>query len=132
MLSSFPCSTMFKFVGSSKVLCRWKDYSKVLVNLDTNSRITIGDIITLLPSNSIKAICRGGLSPEKCSEWNSTISANVTVTPPDDPLIPTVVLTAPNIVGKCDNISIDVSASLGSGGRYWQSTKFHVYNRQVS
>ena len=128
LLSSFPCSTLFKFVGSSEVLCQWKDYSKVLVSLKTKSRVTIGDGIMLLPSNGIKAICRG----KGCSSWNSTLSANVTVTPPDDPLIPNVALTAPNIVDICDNINIDVSASLGSGGRPWELVKFYVYNRQVS
>ena len=133
LLSSFPCSMLFKFVGSSEVSCQWKDYSKVLVSLKTESRVTIGDKIMLLPSNGIKAICRGG-SPndEVCSKWNSTLSANVTVTPPDDPLIPNVALTAPNIVDMCDNINIDVSDSLGSGGRPWKSYKFYVYNRQVS
>ena len=133
LLSSFPCSMLFKFVGSSKVLCQWKDYSKVLVTLNTESRVTIDDGIMLLPSNGIKAICRGGSNAiQKCSTWNSTLSANVTVTPPDDPLTPYVTLTAPNIVDICDSISIDVSASLGSGGRPWKSVKFYVYNRQVS
>jgi hypothetical protein len=52
--------------------------------------------------------------------------ANVTIQPPAVILYPTVVLSLPTELSACNSLTVDLSASTGSGGRLWMAVVFTV------
>jgi hypothetical protein len=48
------------------------------------------------------------------------------------PIVPTVAITGPSIIGPCDALPLDISSSTGSGGRSWASVVFEVSGSTVN
>jgi hypothetical protein len=62
----------------------------------------------------IKAACPAS---SDCSLWPSNQATSVTALPPPRPLLPSPTVTYPQRVSACQTLSLDASASSGSGGR---------------
>lgn len=115
--SLFPCSFLFNFDGTMSALCQWLTPSSVTVYLGSGATLLPGGGFEVLPS-VIKAQCPPNID---CSLWNSTSSISVVILPPAHALSPTVVITAPSVIGSCAALTVDVSNSVGAGGRPWAS-----------
>lgn len=50
----------------------------------------------------------------------------ITVDPPEVSLVPIVILNLPTQSGACNNLTVDISASTGSGGRSWTDVTWNV------
>ena len=103
---AFPCSYLFAFPGYASSVCQWVDSSNVLVTLDAFD----------VRENLLRAACVNGVD---CSGWNASVTSSVNVEPPADPVLPTVLITAPSIINSCSGFTLDLTNSIGASGREW-------------
>ena len=120
------CSDYFTLSGlTSSTRCVWvDDFSIDIFASGANGPVVAGTVA--VKANMIKAKCTIPVINGGCTTWNSTSAASVTIAPPTEPLRPSVVIAGPSQVGACDDVSIDITRSSGSGGRPWSSITFTV------
>jgi hypothetical protein len=99
--NSFSCSELFDFNFASSASCLWVNNTYIRV---TSTHLLPDDTITLL-------------SPKVETIHLST---------PTTALYPQLVLTLPNIISSCANITIDATASTGNGNRPFSNIEWHV------
>jgi REJ domain len=129
-MPSWPCSSLFDFVGANATQCTWLDSKTVQIassplegEIETGPLLLVGNIVRLM-AGKIKAFCAG--SGPSCG-LNPTAAAGQTKTlPPVNPLAPTVIVTTPNVLGACSDLSVDATESYGSGGRLYTSLSWNV------
>eukprot|EP01038_Epipyxis_sp_PR26KG_P015242 gene15242-20544_t len=119
----FVCSMIgLYFTGITGASCYWTDNQHISIYL---SSLIVGSNITVLLNNSITSQCLGTLS-DNCSQLSFMDKQTVHVTVPANPRLPVITINGPVSISKCDDILIDLSSSIGSGGRRWQSIIFSV------
>lgn len=69
----------------------------------------------MLLGSKIKARCASGST--LCSQYTYSATANVTITKPTSPLVPSPVLSYASTISSCAAMVVDASGSTGSGGR---------------
>ena len=137
----WSCDRLFTFTANNNTLCSWTSnkvvkgvFSKVIP-----TSLKPGDPISINPG-ILRAACRAGTFCQanqfaQAQIKRNTMSATdevvvvrhtVTVLPPAVPLVPTLVLSIASQLGACNDLSIDLSASEGTGGRHWASVVFTV------
>ena len=104
------------FLGSEPQ-CTWPELHLLRITFGSNPIIVPGDVLVLRDEKL-----------QSYHDWSSLFSNNQTsiVVEPDKPTTPTITLNAPSAVGLCDDLFLDASASMGSGGRHM------VYNYSVA
>jgi REJ domain len=129
-MPSWPCSSLFDFVGANATQCTWLDSKTVQIassplegEIETGPLLLVGNIVRLM-AGKIKAFCAG--SGPSC-ELNPAAAASQTKTlPPVNPLAPTVIVTTPNVLGACSDLSVDGTESYGNGGRMYAALSWNV------
>lgn len=120
---NFPCDALFSFVGVAKTQCTFLSPKVVQIFSTTNldSFPLPNDIITLL-SNTVKPYCKGS---EECSSYaylpSQSMAARVLYKVEVSPAI-----TAPNQISAGSSLTLDLSSSVGRGGRRWASIVWTV------
>ena len=128
--NAFRCGQLLYFPGFESASCRWASPSAISiisayqVGVGEEGLLLVNSTVTLLPDNGIKAECTK--SAAVCAEWKASNSSSVVVAAPANPVLPKVVLSLPSEVDSCGEISIDVSASTGTGGRPWFTPVFSL------
>ncbi|RYG94250.1 hypothetical protein EON65_57795, partial [archaeon] len=134
----FPCDRLLAFVMNQTAICRFTSASSIrisqsplaaLYNLDGSaiSFLFVGTPITLLNSASpLTAACDGGRSIQACSQWARVPLVTVFVQPPLYVNPPFVVISSPDLVSSCQALTLDLTASSGSGGRAWRNVSVRV------
>jgi hypothetical protein len=112
----FSCDKMFIFRGSKSSQCSVSDSTSIRILLDTNSIILVGNSITLLPG----VVYSSGseflyASTQAVTLMNSLVVQN-----------PIVIMNAKTTLNVCEDLIIDLSTSLGSGGRSWAKITLFV------
>ena len=124
----FSCDILFEFDGiSSTSTCRWVDSATIhiLIGSSTgtgNQSIRPGSHIIVLGGKLIQAKCLSS----SCSYDKYNVRRRLTIQGPVSPITPTISISASNVVGECDDISLDLSGSSGSGGRDWVNQSVSV------
>jgi hypothetical protein len=125
----FSCDILFKFddISSSTSICRWVDSSTIhiLIGSSTgtmNLSIRPGSHIIVLGGKLIQAKCLSS----SCSYDKFITRKRLTIQGPVSPITPTISISASSVVGECDDISLDLSGSSGSGGRDWVNQSVSV------
>ena len=128
--ATWPCDRLFTFIGASLSKCSWVSAITVSVSfpvvLDAASSakyLRAGDAVTLR-SSLLRAYCSG--SVRTCALNPSSNANSFTVQVPLNPDQPTIVITAPNHIGACSDLSIDATASYGNGGRIYSAVVWTV------
>jgi hypothetical protein len=129
-MPSWPCSSLFDFVGANTTQCSWLDSKTVQIasspvsdEIETGPLLLVGNVVRLM-AGKIKAFCTG--SDSSC-ELNPAAAASQTKTlPPVNPLAPTVIVTTPNVLGACSDLSVDGTESYGNGGRMYAALSWNV------
>ena len=117
----FNCDKLLSFPSITGTSCSWSSSSLLTVRLGSSAAVNINDKVTIL-GNKIKPKCT--MLPYKCQNYNSTVEASLLVSQPIVPLRPLIkILTSP-LINNCDDLSMDLSASRGSGGRDWTNVTF--------
>ena len=119
---NFICSNLFTFVGAGTTKCQWTDSSTVVAYISGESGVIVGDAVSLLPSK-LKAECPSAVN---CSGWKYSSAESKSVQLPLNPIVPSVVISSPAIIGECDDLTLDLSGSSGAAGRAWKSIVFTV------
>jgi hypothetical protein len=121
--SSVMCSSYLSFTGASAIPCYWTSRSTVVAVLSANSsavsKLVRGSNVTLV-KQVIKPYCTGTL---KCQYANAS---TVHVLAPSSAQVPVVTLQAASVLGACNDLTIDPTATTGQGGRSWSSVSWRV------
>lgn len=119
----FVCTGAFQFLGAESASCRWTSPMIMVAYLGPSAVLLPGDNVTT-PSRTLKTICT--TSAKRCLTWPFSPSMTVSVLPAAAPVKPTVVISAPAMIGKCASLTLDLSGSSGTGGRSWSLSRFSV------
>jgi hypothetical protein len=131
------CSKLFHFITSSPSpiapslpsRCLWVNEKSL--EMYSVSALNVGDVIEL-KKNVLKARCTSRVDP-LCASWPFSLHHNITISVDPNLLSPVVVtLNLPKELGACDDLSLDLSSSVGSGGRDWKSISFTISNYSSS
>ena len=88
--------------------CSWQEQHVLKITFGSNPTLVPGDTLYL---REAKVQSAHDLASLFASNQSSVVLA------PNKPTVPLVVLSAPDQVGVCDDLTLDASATLGSGGR---------------
>jgi len=121
--NQFVCSQLLEFVNSSIAICSWLDSSHISIYPGPDSQLTVASSIGLKGA-TLKSFCT--TSAFSCGSWTFAAPSTVAIQTPTSPLVPTVTLSTPTLIGSCADLTIDLSNSIGSGGRSWKSLLFKV------
>jgi hypothetical protein len=138
-VNGFDCKRLLQFKGYQRANCRWRNDAIIEIGFPTtpfnsNTLLAINDTVVLRNDASIRVPClqAGNESTETgtlpCRLANSSIVTSLIVRRPTNPFVPIVLLSAPAEITPCSLLRLDVSGSVGSGGRDWQSYRFVVRN----
>ena len=133
--TKWKCSRLFSFNGDEVTSCTWSSASCVRMipcgntlcaqvpNRNSLNLLKPEDSLTLKDS-AIKSACRAGTT---CALNYYANESAIVVSSPLLPLQPSVFVTASDAGGACDNpLTLDATATTGSGGRPWQSIEWSV------
>ena len=121
----FSCQKLFDFKGAAYATCMFSTNNTVEAVLSGASTIplpTIGDSIKLL-----RGVLRPLCTERHCNTSNSNLPSTVTISAPLDPVSPIPIIIMPQEVSICDNVTISISKSVGSGGRGWKEVAWKVF-----
>jgi hypothetical protein len=129
----FPCSALLSFAGVSQSQCRWQDDQNIAISQQSNSingnsnvLLSTGDSIALVKNNTVTAKCNlqfgGGCPILICLPRTVFIATAL------NPVQPKVIIHAPSSISSCASLTLDISNSVGSGGRKWKSYKIEIFN----
>jgi hypothetical protein len=122
----FPCKELFNFSCSVQSKCQWIDSKTVYAYLNGgDSCAKPHDRVYFRPSVSIKAAC-GESGCFDVSVWPSSAALSLEVLPPLNPVVSSVSVSMPSLIGQCTPLQMDLSSSTGNGGRSWKSVDISV------
>ena len=132
--NTWSCDRLFTFIGASLATCAWADLSTVRAypsplstNPNTPGRaMQPGDTLSLV-GGKIRVQCRVGTI---CTDNFVAATVTTSIQQPLNPLIPTVRVGVPNLIGGCSDLLVDLSSSSGNGGRAWQSVTWNVASQR--
>jgi hypothetical protein len=118
-LNSFSCNKLFDFKCASQSVCQWMDSKTISGSVNgAEGCVVPGDSVRLLRNNNITLSCSGS----NCvSNGLSASSKSLVIQAPAAPITPTVTIRMPSVLGQCSSLLLDLSGSLGSGGREWSN-----------
>ena len=108
---NFDCSRLFNFTASVGTKCKWISSAEVLI---FSKVLNVAENITLFGSK-LRARC----VLDDCSHWKTVNETVFAVTSPPSVKAPILSVVASAFLGKCDDLSIDISSTSGSLGRLW-------------
>ena len=124
--AQFRCSEVLSFVSAREALCEWLDNTQLKVTLGGNERVGPGSVVSVL-DDTVRASCSHTyFTEDECSQWPATAAIPVVLEPPPSAVVPQPIISAPTLVGPCDELVLDFSSSTGAGGREWTSVAFAV------
>jgi hypothetical protein len=122
---TFSCILVFSFVGVDRSRCSWIDSTLAAIYLTVSDNSPrIGDNFTVL-GGTIRSQCYDE-EVSKCETWMAMNQSSYHIQPPVVRRIPSVVIVAPKMIGRCTNLSLDLSVSSGGLGRRWASVRIKV------
>ena len=130
----FPCSQLFTFTAASGLnatKCSWANPSEIHITLDSSAALLVGNNVALRGGN-LRAACPANVATRDCAKWLTTPLTVAIVRAPASPVVPTVSISAPSIIGMCDAFPIDVTSSVGGCGRVWSNISFTIKSTNSS
>ena len=125
MASSWPCDELLDFRLANISTCAWLNSTSVQITMSTSSDhkwselLMPGDVITLIAT--VCSVCYDWICVPMCTNESTAI-----VKAPLSAESPVIVLSIPAKSCVCDNLVIDASKSMKSGGRNWVNSTLVV------
>ena len=116
---TFDCTDIFSDDGT----CVWLDARRVSV---TSKHLLVGSILSLNSEGGVQLRASCELSENICLEWEYASNMTTQVKASERAEGVHVIMTTNKVVSDCEDILVDLSASMGSGGRPWQSGSMKV------
>ena len=120
----WSCDDLFTFTGSNTTTCSWTSQSTIKATFaDITASTLMPKAVVLVKGNLLRAACRSGTSCADNVGMNSDANSDslTIVQRPAYPMSPSLLVSIPALLGACNDLFIDLSASTGSGGRPWSS-----------
>jgi hypothetical protein len=119
LFNSFFCSKLFDFRCASQSVCQWMDSKTISGSVCGAEGCAVpGDSVSLLRNNNITISC----AVSNCiSNGLSASPKLLVIQAPASPVVPTITVRMPSSLGQCSSLLLDLSGSLGSGGREWRN-----------
>eukprot|EP01040_Poterioochromonas_malhamensis_P011892 gene11892-biopygen2504 len=127
----FTCSQLFSFSCASSSVCQWMDQMTVYARVQTkDSCAKVNDEVSVASAAKIRAAC----SSKNCNTWPIADPATnrVRIAAPGVQSLPQVMFTLPTRISSCGQLVLDVSSSVGSGGRSWSVVSMMVSSSNSS
>jgi hypothetical protein len=128
---AFPCAAVLDFVGMATARCQWTDAASIAIYPSRGAAgslmLLVGSPVTLLGAANVTAACIAAKT-SVCARYDRVLTTMVTLTVPAVKTRPTAALGLPSSVSGCSTMTVDISASTGSGGRDWLTPTFSVTN----
>lgn len=120
----FVCNKLFVFHGANSSSCVWASQLTVVISpaVIDNIGIVPGDVLKIRPG-VLRAACTAQYDPLICSKWKKNLVSDCRIEAPGDPIQPSVKISAPRVIGICEDLQLDFSSSPGFAGRRWKSAK---------
>ena len=132
LADEWTCSALFEFPSSGNSSCSWLNSSAVFVNFPSVWKTSLPLPTVDSPVYLIPGLIRAACQPYTiCSANFASESQFVYLSIPYHPVVPAVVLNAPNTVNLNDSIIIDPTASSGAGGRPWSTVRWTVTSNGI-
>ena len=123
----FVCSKILNFPCAQYASCSWLSPSKLKITVSDRSDemcVTVDDMVKLVDDATLRAECT---NVDSCSSWpTADTSLYVVASISSTAIVPSIVLNIPQEISSCSSLVLDVAASLGSGGRRWNSATISV------
>ena len=123
--SRWPCSRLWQFTSAANSTCNWLNKTTIFAGLSSHSTIGIGDQI-MLKAGLVAAECVSTASA--CATYSTVPITSLSIDAPLNPISPAVVLSSSSLFTICSNVTMDATASSGSGGRAWAAVNWEVYS----
>jgi hypothetical protein len=131
---AFSCSDLYIFTSADIMLCNWVSSNTVKATFPSYS----SDISFVSPGDVILSI--GELIRSACTTSDETVcmenfvNTNETaiIEEPNDPVVPSALLSMPSFISSCDDLIIDASSSSGSSGRDWSLIHWRVTSSSLA
>ena len=122
--SSFICSSVLSFPGAPTTQCLWNSAKTIVVSLGNILPLPdVGDTITVV--SKLAGVCPSDGMID-CAALSFLLNQSIAILPPEEPLIPTPSISTAGTVGGCDQITLDPTSSIGSGGRPWRAVSWRA------
>ena len=128
--SSWPCSNLFNLTSNghhlsiSGYVCSWLSSSSVQITFSSTAIYLPQINDTLVVVGQLKQDCSS--TPSLCGIRQSAHGETIRLVGPQNPTVPTVVISTSPFVGPCDDVVLDASGSYGSGLRTWFKISWSV------
>jgi hypothetical protein len=109
----WKCDNLFVFGGAFLSTCSWLNSSavQIITTPDPVSYLDVGMSMAVLPGR-LKAAC-SAKQVSACEFYAYSNSTSALVLLPLNPMVPQVVLDAPNIISSCQDLVIQATSSRG-------------------
>ena len=138
LAANFDCSLLFDFPCSGQKFgskCQWIDAKTIFAVVGTkDSCASPGSTLKIASGIQIKAACPGTSVDvlASCRSWLDMDTAQVmTILPPFQPALPSIVLSMPTTISSCSSLLVDATSSIGHGGRQWKDVRLSVIARGI-
>jgi hypothetical protein len=126
---TFSCRTLLRFVGVSSAQCQWFSDSQLRVypiSVGTGAVLGVSGNVTLI-ANTVRARCSDAQRAiVMCASYVPVALTTVYAAAPSAPTVPSVVVSAPSVIGGCNSLTLDLAGSVGAAGRPWDAVSFAV------
>ena len=112
---SWPCRAVFSFTGVNSAACSWLNSSTAQIEFSSDPSVKnpgVGSPVSIL-GGRIKALCT-----EDSCDYLYASSSTTQALAPANPVLPKIVINNPSLISTCDLLTIDATATTGSGGTY--------------
>jgi hypothetical protein len=129
-IRKFSCSKLFNVIETGEFInksfignCQWILDNSIIITPGPSTFLNVGDKLVLL-HDKLSAKC--GYDNISCDNILFVGTTNIEIIAPISPFIPIGTISAPSSIGSCNSLTLDMSGSVGSGGRPWKIKDFVV------
>lgn len=124
----FTCNKLLSFACASRSMCNWLDATRInVVVFAADDCASPGSELRVNSGSLIRAACPAGYGCNNQQTWPATSAiVNVTIVASSTESYPVVAISAPEVIGNCSSLSLDLSSSRGNAGRSWKSMALSV------
>jgi hypothetical protein len=117
----FVCAALLSFPCAAAASCAWTSSRQIEAYIPAKDGCaTLGSGLRMSAAVALKAPCVADVCDTFA--WpNATSAVRVNITASAAAVAPTVTISAPNTIGECDALLLDLTSSSGNGGRAWSS-----------
>lgn len=112
----FSCKLLLVFAQAAALRCQWMDARRLVIYPSVD--VQVGEVV-VVAADTIRAECV--VSHTHCSDWTTVVpnTAVGAIVASLTPVTPVVALSYAAVLGTCDSLLLDMTASTGAGGRPW-------------